>query len=692
LCLATPAGYQCDANPGTAFPLGRKQLRTTALFFLVFGIASSAHAAAGDLDTTFSGGKIVESALASSFANAVAIQADGKIVVVGSSAGDFVVARYNRSGTLDTTFSGDGLLVTDFGGSGSDSAHAVAIQSDGRIVVAGLAGLANNARVGIARYNPNGTLDNTFSGDGTLTFDFVGTAGGAARGLALQTDGKIIVVGSSGTDFAVARINSDGTLDTTYGSSPSTGIITRDFGGSNDGATAIALLPDGRIVVAGSTTVAGRSVFAFDYFSTTGFPQFVGPEFDATGAPINGAKHTSFGGGVDAAPTGVAVQADGKVVLVGDFTLTSGIPGTVDTNMAIARYNVDGTMDTTFDGDGRRGVDFGDFSFASGVAVQADGKIVVVGHVQPFVGGFPDNNFAVVRFNTNGSLDPTFSGDGRLTTDFSTATGDFAEAVAIQKSDGRIVVVGSSGSRIALARYHGFACNGANVTILGTNGPDLINGTEKPDVIHGLGGNDSIDGRGGNDTLCGGDGSDTLIGGTGNNTLIAGIGSDILRGGDGNADVCIGSNLFFTDPVDTFVGCETINSGTAGVSGEWREAEELCNRSQKHSQCRLLGTVRVFNPGNETTAVASEVAFFLSADDVLDEDDVFLTTEHVPTLAVGEDTLVKLNLKLGDGADVAGLFLIASVDFYDDVSERNEANNVAVSPAIVSGSDRRSEK
>ena len=120
-------------------------------------------------------------------------------------------------------------------------------------------------------------------------------------------------------------------------------------------------------MVAGFTTVAGRRVFAWDYFSSTGFPQFVGPTTDSTGAPINGARHTSFGGGVDASPTSIAIQADGKVVLVGDATFTSGIPGAVDRFMAIARYNVDGTMDATFNGAGLRGVDFGDgiFSFAS---------------------------------------------------------------------------------------------------------------------------------------------------------------------------------------------------------------------------------------------------------------------------------------------------------------------------------------
>ena len=672
---------KCERNPTTGM-----NLMKLASFILFVGVVTAAHAAPGDLDTSFSGdGKIVETALASSFANAVAIQADGKIVVAGSLGGDFLVARYNTNGTLDTTFSGGGMVATDFGGSGTDSAFAVAIQSDGKIVVAGNAGLSNNARVGVARYNANGTLDNTFSGDGRFTMDFVGTAGGAAQGLAIQADGKIVIVGSSGSDFAIARLNSNGTLDTTFGPQPSTGIITKDFGSSNEGATAVAILPDGRIVVAGSTVVGGREVFAWDYFSSTGFPQFVGPETDSTGAPINGAKHTNFGGGVDASPTSIAIQADGKVVLVGDAIFTSGIPGAVDRFMAIARYNVDGTMDTTFSSVGLRGVDFGDAisSFASGVAVQADGKIVVVGHVTDNL----NNKFAVARFHTDGSLDSTFSGDGLLTTDFGAATNDAADAVAIQRSDGRIVVAGSAGSRLALARYHAFTCNGLNVTILGTNDPNVITGTLKPDVIHGLGGNDFIDGSGGDDTICGGDGNETLFGGTGNDTLVGGLGADSLSGNEGT-DVCIGSQLLITDPPDTFNSCETINTGRAGVSGEWLEVDEHCNGSAKNPHCRLRGTLRVFNPGAETTAVPSAVAFFLSEDQIWDENDSFLAIEQVPPLAVGGEVTVRLNLKLPEGVSVAGAFIIAVVDFYDDVSERNEENNIAVSPPVSSRHDR----
>lgn len=665
-------------------------MRALAQFLAILGAASAAHAAPGNLDTTFSGdGKVLQTGLGSAIANAVAIQTDGKIVAVGTAADDFVVLRYSSVGTLDSTFSGDGIVTTSFGGSVSiDSARAIAIQSNGRIVVAGRSGSQSNGGVALARYNTNGTLDTTFSGDGILEMEFAAPAGGAAAGVAIQGDGKIVVVGSNGADFAVARLEPDGTLDAAFGPPPG-GIVTRDFGSANEGAKAVAIQADGRIVVAGFTIFGGRTVFAFDRLSTTGFPEFLGPGDPA----VNGAQHTSFGGGVDAFVESMAIQADGRVVLAGDIVVSSGggqIPTVVDRGMGVARYNTDGTMDTSFSTIGLRTIDFGPFSFASAVVVQPDGKIAVAGHVDS--DGTLNINFALARLNTNGALDATFSGDGLLTTDFSsgaTTRDDFGSALAIQRSNGRIVVAGEASGSVALARYHAFDCNGANVTTLGTNGPETISFVGgKPDVVLGLGGNDTINGGGGDDILCGGDGDDTLSGGTGNDILIAGLGLDTLNGGDGGSDICQGSiNLRIFDLPDTFIACERVNQGTAGLSGEWLEIDQACNRSRRHPRCRLAGSLRVFNPGAENTAVGSRVAFFLSEDEALDEEDSFLTLERVRALGPGEESIVALRQRPErrppDGEDDADCFVLAVVDFFDDVAEGNEENNVAVSPPVT---------
>ena len=219
------------------------------------------------------------------------------------------------------------------------------------------------------------------------------------------------------------------------------------------------------------------------------------------------------------------------------------------------------------------------------------------------------NHFALARLNSNGTLDITFNGDGELVTDFGTASAtreDSAGAIAIQRNDGRIVVAGasrptSSGGRssFGVARYHAFTCNGANVTILGTNGPDTIFGTPFNDVIHGLGGDDIIDGGDGNDSICGGDGNDTLIGGLGSDVLIGGpIGFDVMNGGKGT-DVCVGSQAKGADLLDSFILCESVNTGLAGLSGEWVKVEQNCNQSIPHPSCVLNGSLRVFNPGSE---------------------------------------------------------------------------------------------
>jgi uncharacterized delta-60 repeat protein len=650
----------------------------------------SVHAAPGDLDLSFSGdGKVLETSLATGFAAAVAVQADGKIVAVGGAANDFLVVRYIRAGSLDPTFGGDGIVTTSFGSNLSiDDAVAVAVQTDGRIVVAGRAGSASNPQIALARYNTDGALDTTFSGDGILTMEFsIGSSsGGPALGVAVQTDGRIVIVGSNGTDVALARLTTNGTLDATFGPAPG-GRATRDFG-IDDTATAIAILSDNRIIVAGSMTFNGQKVFVWDRFSSNGFAEGL----QGTN-PGNGASHTSFGPNTDVRATSMAIQPDGRIVLAGDFTFTGGggqVPIFTDNGMAIARYNTDGTMDAAFDADGLRTIDFGISAFARAVAIQPDGKLVVAGRAT--TSGFPID-VALARLHASGALDTSFSGDGLLTTDFSSggiSRNDSGSGLAIQASDGRIVVAGSAGGNpgggaalVALARYHAFSCNGVNVTLLGTNGPNSITGTTKPDVIHGLGGNDVLSGDpafggGSGDIICDGAGNDTLFGGPGNDTLVAQSGADNLNGGEGTNDVCLGNNARL-DPLDTFAQCETISSGGAGVSGEWERIVQKCNSSPS---CRLDGSLRVFNPGGETTAVASQVAFYLSEDQALDEGDVFLAYEEAGALEAGAETFVKLKTKLPEESDAAGFYVIAVVDFFNDVAEVNEDNNLAVSAPL----------
>ncbi|MBW3540365.1 MAG: hypothetical protein KY476_08850 [Planctomycetes bacterium] len=404
----------------------------------------------GSPDASFDGdGKVTTGFLGSArdFGFDLALQADGKIVVVGTTGGgDFALARYNADGSPDTSFDGDGKVTTDFG-SLSDQAHGVAIQADGKIVVAGWSVQSGTGvDFALARYNADGSLDTSFSGDGKLTTDF-GSSTDQALGVAIQVDGKIVIAGLSvqpGTsnDFALARYNVDGSLDTTFSGD---GKLTTDFAGSFDRAFGVAIQADGKIVVAGST----GGDFALARYNADGS---LDTNFDSDGKVT-----TDFASSVEQASGGVAIQADGKIVAAG----ISFQGGAVDfADFALARYNGDGSLDTGFSGDGKVTTDFaGAFDQATGVAIQADGKIVAAG-VSFQSGSSGPHDFALARYNIDGSLDTRFSGDGKVTTDFGSFAAQ-ASGVAIQP-DGKIVVAGSSGQPgtgldFALARYIGVA-------------------------------------------------------------------------------------------------------------------------------------------------------------------------------------------------------------------------------------------
>jgi uncharacterized delta-60 repeat protein len=234
----------------------------------------------GDLDRGFGvHGKVLTDFKGSGsvdVASAVAIQSDGKIVAAGYSDAsgtpyDFALVRYNPNGTLDTTFHSSGKVLTDLSGSGSyDQAHALGIQSDGKIVAVGLSMASGNSDFAIARYNPNGTLDTTFNTTGKVLTDLSGAGSqDEASAVAIQSDGKIVAAGDStvgggNPDFALARYKADGTLDRAFNS---TGRVLTDFGGF-DVAYAVVIQSARRIVAGGFSDVSGSSDFALaGYFS-----------------------------------------------------------------------------------------------------------------------------------------------------------------------------------------------------------------------------------------------------------------------------------------------------------------------------------------------------------------------------------------------------------------------------------------
>ena len=376
----------------------------------------------GDLDTSFSGdGKLAINFGGIDAARVVLVQPNGRIVVAGGGAAaqSFCVARLRSNGALDTTFSADGKRAIDFGGD-DESASGAALQPDGRIVLAGHSDL----RVAVARLKPNGSLDTTFSGDGKTLFSW-GALSRASAVLVLP-NGKLLLAGFSGPeggDIQLARLNANGALDTTFGTG---GKAAVDFGGDDFGL-AMARQANGRILVAGRSSVAGAVVARLRANGT------LDPDFGGDG------RVTLPGGG---SANAVLVQPQGGKIIVAGNAAGSQM-------MTVTRLQPNGAPDTTFDGDGTVTIDFGSVAdLAADAVLQPDGKIVVAGYTQA------DEDVAVARVNANGSLDSAFGTAGRATVDFGVAT--FGNAVARQPN-GRIVVAGqrTGGDDFAVARLLG---------------------------------------------------------------------------------------------------------------------------------------------------------------------------------------------------------------------------------------------
>lgn len=300
----------------------------------------------GTLDTTFDGDGKVATPVGTDFdsANTVAIQADGKIIAagmvrIGPQDDDFALVRYNADGSLDTSFGSGGKVTTPVGA--TDAIYSIVIQSDGKIVAIGNAdGISPGTVIAVARYNPNGTLDTSFDGDGKLTTSIGGGAG--ASQVALQSDGKILVAGSGYLGqqggFALVRYNSDGSLDTSFDGD---GIVTTTVSPTNSSSSAlgIAVQPDGKIVAVGGSTIAG--------FDTDSAVVRYNPDgsLDTT-FDGDGKVYISFTHLIEAL-SDVAIQPDGKIVAAGYKSNNSGSPTVYDITVARLNPNgsLDTTFD-----------------------------------------------------------------------------------------------------------------------------------------------------------------------------------------------------------------------------------------------------------------------------------------------------------------------------------------------------------
>ncbi len=367
----------------------------------------------GTFDTTFGvGGKITTPVSDSiDLANSVAIQPDGKIVVAGIALpigrqADFAVVRYNSDGSLDTSFDGDGKVITPIGNA-PDGATSVKIQDDGKIIVVGFSGGTTDSQdLAVVRLNSNGSLDTTFDGDGIVLTN-TGSIADYAHSVAIQSDGKIVVGGVGGNGFkimpAVVRYNSNGSLDATFGNN---GIVTTPILSQVDELYEIAIQPDGKIVGIGrvNTPAPVSSDFLVVRYNINGS---LDSSFDGDGIVITAISNSN-----DSASS-IAIQANGKIVVAG------GSVGNGNIDFAAARYNSNGSLDSSF---GNGGIVITPMSTtsddsAASVVIQPNGKIILAGATSE---GFR-SYFALVRYqgDSTTSGQPLFDFDGDRKTDIS---------------------------------------------------------------------------------------------------------------------------------------------------------------------------------------------------------------------------------------------------------------------------------
>jgi uncharacterized delta-60 repeat protein len=414
------AGAVAVAADGTIVVAGSGSDGTAATFLVARLTAN------GALDAGFAGDGVATTAIgAAASARAVALATGGGIVAAGytGATADVAVARYLADGTLDTAFGGDGIVTTSASTS-IEEARAVAIDATGRVLIAGTAGQATPTDSGaiVIRYEADGDLDPTFGGgDGIALVDVVNRADGFV-GLHVRADGRIVAAGAHGNDGSeVVRFLADGTLDATFGTG-GTADPALDFGSPE----ALAVAGDGSIHVAATH---------FDFAGDRG-------ELAASRMSELGVLDTGYGsGGRATLATGASSEVATDVVVNPDGTIvTAGFGASLQVRRAIlSKHLAGGALDPTFGAGGRTRL--AELATTRGMARTTAGALVVAGDAPIAVG----LRYTVARYDATGALDPAFATAGVFTDRVALPTGNASpRALALDASE-RIIVVGNAG-------------------------------------------------------------------------------------------------------------------------------------------------------------------------------------------------------------------------------------------------------
>ena len=395
--------------------------RNPALGFVILRYLAN-----GTLDNSFSAAPVPTHGFASYTGPPLLTQPNGSVTVSGmakesaaSTNGGYLTMRFTATGSLDTTFSSDGIAFTQSRGK-DDEARAIAVQSDGKILLGGITGLG----ITVLRTLPDGSLDPSFGGDGRASLDF----GVMCESIAVQPDGKVVVAGysyesffdSGGSfmysdyDFVVGRLMANGDADSSFGTN---GKVKSHLGGRDDVGHSVAIQADGKILVGGYSNRMGSDQFALVRYLS------------------NGVLDTTFGiAGVVSTPGTrfgykVLIQADGKILLGGNG----------NSGFAVARYLNNGSLDLTFNGGGIAEAPLPNGGYCYDTLLQPDGKVIVAGHI--FSSASPYNSeFTAVRFEANGVLDTGFGTAGRTTQAIGSNDG-YCYGAALQ-ADGKVLMLG----------------------------------------------------------------------------------------------------------------------------------------------------------------------------------------------------------------------------------------------------------